>query len=57
MPDTKTNVNVGAQTAGLFTNSAVSDAGLTLYDTMLGYGTYLIDNQGWVVNSCFWART
>ncbi|UJX40925.1 aryl-sulfate sulfotransferase [Desulfovibrio sp. JY] len=51
MPDTKTNVNVGAQTVGLFTNSAFSDAGLTLYDTMLGYGTYLLDNQGRVVNS------
>jgi len=57
MPDTKTNVNVHAQTVGLFTNSAFSDAGLTLYDTMLGYGTYLLDNQGRVVNFCFWART
>ncbi|EFL50750.1 conserved hypothetical protein [Solidesulfovibrio fructosivorans JJ]] len=51
MPDTIASAKADAQTVGLFTGSVLADAGLTLFATMLGYGTYLIDGDGRVVNS------
>ncbi|WP_231583869.1 aryl-sulfate sulfotransferase [Desulfovibrio sp. TomC] len=46
-----TNVSVNEQTVGLFTDTALAQPGLTLISTMFGYDTWLIDNQGRVVNS------
>ncbi|OLN24831.1 putative PQQ enzyme repeat [Desulfovibrio sp. DV] len=46
-----TNISVNEQTVGLFTSTASAQPGLTLFSTMFGNDTWLIDNQGRVVNS------
>ena len=45
------NVSIQEQTVGLFADSPTAQPGLTLFSTMFGYDTWLIDNQGRVVNS------
>lgn len=46
-----TNISGEEQTVGIFANTASAEPGLTLFSTMFGYDTWLIDNQGRVVNS------
>lgn len=48
---TRFNISTDQQTVGLFAGTASADSGLTLFTTMFGYDTFLIDDQGRVVNS------